>query len=90
MVQEAEASGLTTVGATTLRKLVTGFKDAFMIKLGNFPPADFDPLGLKHKPDAVPYVAKRRQYTTDQLQILKWYIGKVKEYSFISPKREAT
>ena len=89
-VRKAMQNGLSPQGGEQLKDLLTEYRDTLRIRLGPDPPANVEPMNLKLKDGAVPFMAKSRRFTSEQRAFIEKYVGKLEEFGFVKINKNAT
>ena len=77
-------------GLSTLRSLLTDFKDVFRTKMSPDPPASINPFLIRLKPGCTPRRATQRRYATPQRVFLSSTIKDLEKFKAVYANPKAT
>src|SRR4051812_25954790 len=89
LVQDASDAGFPSARRSELEHLVLEYKDVWRTTLVPDAPADVEPLQVLLQQTAVPYRAKTRKYSPDQMAFMDKYITQLLEAGCIRPNSHA-
>ena len=89
-MRRADENGMSSNGFSTLRFLLTEFKDMFRTKTGPDPPASIDPFRIRIKPGCTLRLATQRRYTTPQRAFISSTIKDLEKVKAVCANPQAT
>ena len=89
-IRRANENGMSANGLSTLRSLLTDFKDVFRTKMSPDPPASINPFLIRLKPGCTPRRATQRRYATPQRVFLSSTIKDLEKFKAVYANPKAT